>query len=132
MHASAAMGDYGTEDLESAYRRVTTMAPGYTVVGAWDPERKETRYFTLTGFNFGSIAAVTYFNAIPSVSASMARRLLASRSAGVRRDGSLASKRERSHKRRAKIYDPITKYTLPHRSRKIQSRLSICTYTCTL
>ena len=67
---------HGTEDLESAYRRVTTMAPGYTVVGAWDPERKETRYFTLTGFNFGSIAAVTYFNAIPSVSASMARRLL--------------------------------------------------------
>jgi hypothetical protein len=67
---------HGTEDLESAYRKVTTMTPGYSVVAAWDPVSGETRYFTLSGYNFGSIAAVVMFNAIPAVSASAARRLL--------------------------------------------------------
>lgn len=67
---------HGTEDLESAYRKVMTMTPGYSVVAAWDPASGKTRYFTLGGYNFGSIAAVIMFNAIPAVSASAARRLL--------------------------------------------------------
>ena len=67
---------HGTDDVDSAYRRVLTATPGYTVVAVWDPTVGRVRYITLPGFNFGLVSAVLFFNAVPSCIASAARRLL--------------------------------------------------------
>ena len=67
---------HGTMDLESAYRRVLTAAPGYCVVALWDPTAGRVRFLTQPGYNFGLVSAVTFFNAVPAALISACRRLL--------------------------------------------------------
>jgi len=54
----------GTDDVDSAYRRVLCAQPWYTVVAAWDTGRKEVRYFTMPGHPFGLRSAVINFNRV--------------------------------------------------------------------
>ena len=54
----------GTDDVDSAYRRVLCAQPWYTVVAAWDTGRQEVRYFTMPGHPFGLRSAVVNFNRV--------------------------------------------------------------------
>ena len=55
----------GTDDIESAYRQIGCALPRYTVVAVWHPDRRETLFSTLRGFNFGLTSAVHSFNRYP-------------------------------------------------------------------
>ena len=65
----------GTDDIESAYRRVMCAWPQFTVVAIWHPERRETVFLTLPGLNFGLKSAVVSFNRFPLVAVRLLREL---------------------------------------------------------
>ena len=65
----------GTDDIESAYRRVMCAWPQYTVVAIWHPVRRETVFLTLPGLNFGLKSAVVSFNRFPLVAVRLLREL---------------------------------------------------------
>ena len=65
----------GTDDIESAYRRVMCAWPQFTVVAIWHPMRRETVFLTLPGLNFGLKSAVVSFNRFPLVAVRLLREL---------------------------------------------------------
>ena len=65
----------GTDDIESAYRRVMCAWPQFTVVAIWHPDRGETVFMTLPGLNFGLKSAVVSFNRFPLVAVRLLREL---------------------------------------------------------
>ena len=65
----------GTDDIEAAYRRISTAWPQYTVVSQWDPVARRVVFFTLPGFNFGLVSAVHCFNRYPVMVTRAMRRL---------------------------------------------------------
>ena len=67
---------HGTNDLKSAYRRVPTAQPEYTVVAVWNDDAKRVEYCEVWGLNFGLLSAVTTFNRFPRLSVMAARRLM--------------------------------------------------------
>lgn len=66
----------GADDIGSAYRKVLVATRSYTAVIVVDPETGRAMVFILWGFNFGKVAAVIYFNAVPGFAAHVARRIL--------------------------------------------------------
>ena len=67
----------GFDDMRSAYRRIPTCHPYYTVFAVWDVQRERVVYYYLPGHQFGSIAAVLNFNRFPKLMVRMARVLFA-------------------------------------------------------
>ena len=65
----------GTDDIESAYRRIMCAWPQFTVVAIWHPVRRETVFMTLPGLNFGLKSAVVSFNRFPLVAVRLLREL---------------------------------------------------------
>jgi hypothetical protein len=57
---------HGTDDIDSAYRRVPTGHPSYGVVAQLDPKGR-VAYFIVPGLNFGLASAVNQFNRFPSL-----------------------------------------------------------------
>ena len=69
---------HGCDDLDAAYRRVLVDEPQFTVVAIWDPDRQCVAYVIHYGYNFGLVAAVLCFNAVPALASAIARRILGS------------------------------------------------------
>ena len=67
----------GFDDMRSAYRRIPTYHPYYTMFAVWDVQRECVVYYYLPGHQFGSIAAVLNFNRFPKPMVRMARVLFA-------------------------------------------------------
>jgi hypothetical protein len=67
----------GFDDMRSAYRRVPTCHPQYTVFAVWDIERQCVVFYYLPGHQFGAIAAVLNFNRFPKLIVHMAQVLFA-------------------------------------------------------
>ena len=67
----------GTDDIESAYRRILCALPQYTVVALWHPVQKRVVFSTLPGLNFGLQAAVVAFNRFPDLAVRLLRGVFA-------------------------------------------------------
>ena len=67
----------GTDDVDSAYRRVLCAEPWFTVVAMWDTDSTEggVRYFTMAGHPFGLRAAVVSFNRVEAFMVYAQRKL---------------------------------------------------------
>ena len=57
----------GTDDIDSAYRRILCALPQFTVVALWHPVERRVVFSTLPGLNFGLQAAVIAFNRFPDL-----------------------------------------------------------------
>jgi hypothetical protein len=67
------------DDLTSAYRRVPTSEPEFTIVAIFNPDLKggSTCFCEVYGHNFGLRSAVTNFSRVPALLVATARRVLA-------------------------------------------------------
>ena len=55
----------GFDDMDSAYRRIPTATPWFTVFGIWSFKKQRVHYYYMNGHNFGQRASVLNFNAFP-------------------------------------------------------------------
>ena len=67
----------GTDDIDSAYRRILCALPQYTVVALWHPVERRVVFSTLPGLNFGLQAAVVAFNRFPDLAVRLLRGIFA-------------------------------------------------------
>ena len=67
----------GTDDIDSAYRRILCALPQYTVVALWHPVERRVVFSTLPGLNFGLQAAVLAFNRFPDLAVRLLRGMFA-------------------------------------------------------
>ena len=67
----------GFDDMRSAYRRIPTCHPQFTVFAVWDVAQRKVVFYYLPGLQFGAVAAVLNFNRFPKIMVHMARVLFA-------------------------------------------------------
>ena len=69
--------EIGADDLFSAYRRVPTSQPQFTIIAIYCPVRKDTVFSEVYGHNFGLLSAVTNFSRVPAILTVFAQRFFA-------------------------------------------------------
>lgn len=68
----------GTDDVDSAYRRMACRNADATVVAIWHTDLKEVVFYTMAGHNFGLASAVLSFNRCTQFTTACMRRLYGS------------------------------------------------------
>jgi len=67
----------GLDDMASAYRKVPTSQPQFTLIAIWSTTHESVRFHEVFGHNFGLLSAVTNFSRVPAILVAVARRLFA-------------------------------------------------------
>ena len=65
----------GTDDVNTAYRKVVNREPAYTIVALIDPSTGRVMFFEVPGFNFGLKSAVLAFNSVMKLTTEAVRRI---------------------------------------------------------
>jgi hypothetical protein len=65
----------GTDDVNSAYRKVVNGEPEYTIIALIDPQTGKVSFFQVPGFNFGLKSAVLAFNTVMELTTEALRRI---------------------------------------------------------
>ena len=65
----------GTDDVNTAYRKIINREPSYTVVALIDPSTGRVTFFEVPGFPFGLKSAVLAFNSVMRLTTEAVRRI---------------------------------------------------------